>query len=142
MNISARNQLQGAVARIHTGAVNAEVLVDLPGGTQLAAIITNASVQSLGLAPGKPVVALIKASSVLLMTEGSGLKLSARNCLAGTVKTVQDGAVNAEVVLQLAGGSEIVAIVTEGSVQSLGLKPGVAASAVIKASAVILGVPA
>lgn len=142
MHISARNQLHGSVAQIQPGAVNAEVIVDLPGGTQLAAIITNTSVESLGLAPGKPVVALIKASSVLVMTEGSGMKLSARNCLAGTVKTVQDGAVNAEVTLQLAGGNEIVAIVTEGSVQSLGLKPGVAASAVIKASAIILGVPA
>lgn len=142
MHISARNQFQGSVASIQTGAVNAEVIVDLPGGAQLAAIITNASVQSLGLAVGKPVVALVKASSVLLMTEGSGLKLSARNCLAGKVKQVRDGAVNAEVVVELAGGTEVVAIVTQDSVASLGLKPGLAATAVIKASSVILGVSA
>lgn len=140
MNISARNQFEGAVARIQTGAVNAEVIVDLGGGTELAAIITNASVQSLGLAAGKPVVALVKASSILLMTDGSGLRLSARNCLAGEVKQVCDGAVNAEVVLALPGGAEVVAIVTQESVASLGLRPGVAATAVIKASAVILGV--
>ncbi|MEW9898408.1 TOBE domain-containing protein [Chitinivorax sp. PXF-14] len=140
MNISARNQFSGTVASLQAGAVNAEVIVDLGGGTQLAAIITNASVQSLGLAAGKPVVALVKASSILLMTDGGGFKLSARNCLAGTVKQVRDGAVNAEVVLALPGGTEVVAIVTQESVASLGLKAGVAATAVIKASAVILGV--
>ncbi len=142
MNISARNQFRGSVASIQTGAVNAEVIVNLPGGSQLAAIVTNSSVQALGLAAGKEVVALVKASSVLLMTEGAGLRLSARNCLAGTVTQVRDGAVNAEVALDLGGGTEVVAIVTRDSVAALGLRPGVAASAVIKASSVILGVQA
>ena len=142
MNISARNQFRGSVASIQTGAVNAEVIVNLPGGSQLAAIVTNSSVQALGLAAGKEVVALVKASSVLLMTEGAGLRLSARNCLAGTVTQVHDGAVNAEVALDLGGGTEVVAIVTRDSVAALGLRPGVAASAVIKASSVILGVQA
>ena len=68
MNISARNQFRGSVASIQTGAVNAEVIVNLPGGCQLAAIVTNSSVQALGLAAGKEVVALVKASSALLMT--------------------------------------------------------------------------
>lgn len=140
MNISARNQFQGSVASIQAGAVNAEVIVDLPGGSQLAAIITNAGVQSLRLETGKSVVALVKASSVSLMSESNGLKLSARNCLTGKVKQVRDGAVNAEVVVELAGGAEVVAIVTQDSVASLGLKPGLATTAVVKASSVILGV--
>jgi molybdate transport system regulatory protein len=64
--LSARNQLQGKVGRVQAGAVNAEVVVELPGGLTLAAIITQASADSMALAPGQPVTALFKASSVLL----------------------------------------------------------------------------
>jgi molybdate transport system regulatory protein len=67
------------------------------------------------------------------------MKLSARNQLAGTVSQITRGAVNAEVAIQLAGGGVIVAIVTNGSVDSLGLVEGLAAVAIIKASSVILG---
>lgn len=70
------------------------------------------------------------------------MKTSARNVLKGTVNQVQEGAVNAEVVLELAGGSKVYAIVTRDAVQELGLAAGVSATAVIKASHIILGAPA
>ena len=70
------------------------------------------------------------------------MKVSARNVFEGTVTRVHRGTVNAEVVVTLPGGTELVAIVTNDAVAELGLAPGVAASAVIKASNVILGVPA
>ncbi|ATE61454.1 TOBE domain-containing protein [Thauera sinica] len=142
MKISARNKFEGTVAAVTAGAVNAEVGIDLASGDKLVAIITLESARSLQLAPGGKVVALVKAPWVMLMTDGSGIRLSARNCLAGTVKTVTPGAVNAEVVVALPGGTEIVAIVTNDAVTELGLAPGVPATAVIKASNVILGVPA
>ncbi|MNY70759.1 Molybdenum-pterin-binding protein 2 [compost metagenome] len=78
----------------------------------------------------------------MLMTDSTGYRLSARNCLPGTVKSVEPGAVNAEVVLSLPGGTEIFSIVTKEAVAELGLKPGAAATAVIKSSHVILAVPA
>lgn len=140
MKISARNVFKGSIATIVPGSVNTEVAVAIAGGDTLTAIVTNSSAQSLGLAKGKEVVALIKASSVLLMTDDSGIRLSARNCLKGKVKSVTPGAVNSEVTLTLAGGGEIHAIVTCGAVQELGLAPGVSVIAVIKASSVILGV--
>ncbi len=140
MKVSARNAFAGIVASVHSGAVNAEVGVELPSGDKLVAVITVESVRSLQLTPGKPVVALIKAPWVMLMTDGSDIRLSARNCLAGKVTTVNAGAVNAEVVVTLPGGTEVVAIVTKDAVTELGLVPGVAATAVIKASSVILGV--
>jgi molybdopterin-binding protein len=68
------------------------------------------------------------------------MKLSARNVLKGTVKSILDGAVNCEVVVELPGGLEVVSIVTKHSVQSLGLAKGKPAYAVIKASNVMLGV--
>ncbi|MCC9598433.1 MULTISPECIES: molybdopterin-binding protein [unclassified Rubrivivax] len=141
MKISARNVLRGTVSAVKAGAVNAEVHVDLGAGDQLTAIVTLASCTDLELAPGQPVVALVKAPWVIVMTGDSELKLSARNQLAGTVSAVETGAVNAEVVITLPGGAQIAAIVTKEAVKDLGLAPGVAATAVIKASHVVLGVP-
>jgi molybdopterin-binding protein len=68
------------------------------------------------------------------------MKLSARNILKGTVVKVVPGSVNSEVTVRVAEGIEVVSIVSKNSVEHLGLKPGAAAYAIIKASNVILGV--
>ena len=68
------------------------------------------------------------------------MKLSARNILKGEVVKVVKGAVNAEVTLQLPGGAQIVSVITNSSVDTLGLKKGTQAYAVIKASNVMIGV--
>ncbi|MCU1739853.1 MULTISPECIES: TOBE domain-containing protein [Pseudomonas] len=142
MKVSARNVFKGTVSQVQDGAVNAEVVLTLTGGEQLVAVVTMASLKSLDIAVGKEAVALIKAPWVMLMTESSDIRLSARNCLSGTVTRVSDGAVNSEVVIRLPGGTEIFSIVTREAVAELGLAPGVSATAVIKASHIILGVPA
>lgn len=142
MKVSARNVFKGQVSQVQDGAVNAEVVLTLPGGEQLVAVVTMESVRNMGIAVGKEAVALIKAPWVMLMTESSDIRLSARNCLEGKVLSVNDGAVNAEVVIELAGGSKVYSIVTRDAVAELGLAPGVSATAVIKASHIILGVPA
>jgi molybdate transport system regulatory protein len=136
---SARNQLAGKISQLTTGAVNTEVILDLGGGSSVAAIITNASATSLGLAVGQEACALIKASWVIVTTE-KGLKTSARNQYPGQVKEVKTGAVNSEVILELPGGQSLAAIITNESANHLGLKPGVEASALIKASHVIIAV--
>ncbi|BDD86513.1 TOBE domain-containing protein [Desulfofustis limnaeus] len=64
--ISARNILIGTIQTITPGAVNDEVIVDLPGGATVTSIITSASVKRLGLTPGTKISAIIKASDVLL----------------------------------------------------------------------------
>lgn len=66
------------------------------------------------------------------------MNISARNVLKGTVKSVTHGAVNTEVTIQLAGGAEIVSVITKSSAQSLGLSEGKAVNAVIKASNVMI----
>lgn len=142
MKVSARNVFKGTVIQVQDGAVNTEVVIELAGGEHLVAVVTMASVKSLGIAVGKEAVALIKAPWVMLMTESSDIRLSARNCLEGTVTRVTEGAVNSEVVVQLPGGTEVFSIVTRDAVEELGLAPGVAATAVVKASHIILGVPA
>ncbi len=68
------------------------------------------------------------------------MKVSARNVLRATVKAVTPGAVDTEVVVELAPGLEMVAIITKQSAEKLGLKPGVKAYAIVKASNVMIGV--
>ena len=67
------------------------------------------------------------------------MKISARNMLPGTVKSVTPGAVNTEVAIEIAKGIEIVSIITSDSVKRLALAPGKRAYAVIKASDVLIG---
>jgi molybdopterin-binding protein len=69
MKISARNMLKGKVKQVTMGAVNAEVIIELPGGTEIASIITNTSAKNLGLKDGQEVYAVIKASNVMVATE-------------------------------------------------------------------------
>lgn len=140
MKISARNVFEGKISALHSGPVSAEIEVTTAGGDKLVATITQASVQSLGLSVGKDVLALIKASNVIVMTEGSSIRLSARNCLSGKISKLIAGPVSAEVVLALAGGGQVYASITREAVDELGLREGTAAQAVIKASAVIIGV--
>jgi molybdopterin-binding protein len=66
MKISARNVLKGKVVRLIPGAVNTEVTIELPGGIQIVSIITKTSAENLGLAKGKEVYAVIKASNVMI----------------------------------------------------------------------------
>ena len=86
MKVSARNHLRGVVSAITPGAVNAEVRLDI-NGASLIAIVTNESVQALGLAVGVEAFALIKAAHVfrrlLLFAHG----LSSRPCQILMTKT-------------------------------------------------------
>jgi len=69
MKISARNVLKGKVVKVEKGAVNSEVVLELPGGVMIVSVITNSSVESLGLKAGKEAFAVIKASSVMVAVD-------------------------------------------------------------------------
>lgn len=69
MKISARNVLKGTVKQVTTGAVNNEIIVELPGSIEITSIITKSSSERLELAPGKEVYAVIKASNVMIATD-------------------------------------------------------------------------
>jgi len=66
------------------------------------------------------------------------MKTSARNRFTGTVQAVRPGAVNDEIDLTLTGGLSLSAVITHASTVSLGLEPGVEATALIKAPWVVL----
>ncbi len=137
MRTSARNQFVGPVSALREGAVNFEVCLRLDQKTELTAIITRESAEALELVIGKEIHAFVKAQAVILLTDPA-VRTSARNHLWGEIARIHDGAVNAEVTLDLPGGRTLTSIVTLDSVQALGLKPGLPACAVIKVSDVIL----
>jgi len=142
MITSARNQFSGVVSAHAIGAVNDEIEITLGSGMKIVAVVTRESADALGLQVGKEVFALIKASSVIVAGDLEGAKLSARNQFPGTVCAVTMGSVNAEIELEIDGGETMVSIVTNGSVNRLGLMVGKKAVAIIKASSIIVGTPA
>jgi len=68
------------------------------------------------------------------------MKISARNVLKGKIKQITPGAVNSEIIVEVAGGVEMVSIITKSSAERLGLKPGKEVYAIVKASSVMIGV--
>lgn len=125
----------------------------LPFDRALLEVMANArhiqSVQVInGLVPGRLTAALRGQHVGTIIRTGAlqergtaeykTTRLSARNTLAGSVSRVVQGAVNSEVDLDLKGGERVVAVITNSSADSLGLRKGSAATAIIKASNVIL----
>jgi len=142
MRVSARNVFLGKVNEVRKGAVSTEVILGMKGGETLCAVVTNESARILGLAPGMEAYAFFKASAVILGKDLHNAKVSARNVLCGTVSRVVHGPVNAEVTVDLPGGSVLTAIVTEESAKRLLLEKGEHVCALVKASSVILGLDA
>jgi molybdopterin-binding protein len=69
MKTSARNMLKGKVKKVTHGAVNSEIEVALPDGTEIVSIITKGSAERLELQAGKDVYAMMKASNVMIAVE-------------------------------------------------------------------------
>jgi len=82
---------------------------------------------------------LVNADGLYKLLRRITMRVSARNTFAGTVTNITKGAVNAEVTLSLKGGIPLIAVVTNGAIDNLGLKAGTEAYAIIKASVVIIG---
>ena len=141
MRTSARNALAGTITQIQHGIVDCEVILHLSDSVEIAAVITERSASGLGLTVGKEVIALIKASFVILAREDEVGRTSARNRLGGTVIAREDTEVNTEIVLDLGGGKSLAAVVTRTSADTLPLRLGDRACALIKSSHVILAVP-
>lgn len=140
MKVSARNVFSGTVTDIKKGTVNTEVTLSLKGGTALSAIVTNGSIDNLGLTVGKDAYAIIKASSIIVGADLHDAKLSARNIMCGTIARIIEGPVSTDVEVEIGGGNTVSAVITHESANKLGLKEGGHACAIFKASSVILGV--
>lgn len=140
MKVSARNIWSGDIAQMQKGAINTLVTVALKGGDHICSLITNESVESLGLEIGAPVVAMAKAPAVMVIKELGKARLSACNILRGTVQRIIEGQVDCDVTLELPGGTTVSATLTLARDRSLDLREGDEAWAVVQESSVILGV--
>jgi len=69
MKISARNILKGKIIKVTSGAVNTEILLELPGAEQLVSIISKESATKLDLKAGRAAYAVIKASTVMIAVD-------------------------------------------------------------------------
>ena len=140
MRISARNQLKGTIVKVVEGAVNGVVVISL-GDEEVKADITRESIKELGLTEGKAAYAVIKATNVMFASGTERITtISARNQLAGTIVKVTEGAVNGHVSLEMADGNVVSGSITNEAIESLGLKVGDPALAVIKATDVMVGI--
>lgn len=135
MKISARNQLAGNIVEIIEGKVNSEIVVDVDG-ILIKSVITNGSVISMELGIGDQVIAIIKASQVIIAKQHPG-KISTRNILEAKVEDVINGAVNCELKLSV-NSNEIAAIITEDAQKELEILKGDTVYALIKANSIIL----
>lgn len=137
LKTSARNQFRGVVEQVIPGAVNAEVRLRITAEHRISAMITGESLQALAIEPGQTLVALVKAPWVMLSSDPA-VAVSTSNKLTGTVARITRGAVNADVVLALADGKSISAIITNSSLDNLALTEGQPAAAFFEAGSVIL----
>ena len=135
MGISARNKLVAKVVSVETGQVNVKVKLKLSEGGELTSVITKDALNELSLKEDDEVIAIIKASDVLIGTE----KLSVRNILKGKIIEIIEGMVEAEVKIALNKKDVISSVITKESVKELSLEKDKEVFALIKASNVIIG---
>lgn len=68
------------------------------------------------------------------------MKISARNVFKGKIVEITDGAINSEVIIEIAGGTKIASVITKESVKNLNLQVGKEAYSIIKASNVLIAI--
>jgi len=141
MKTSARNLFHGTVTKITGGAVNTEVVLAVGNDMQVIAQITPDSLERLGLKVGSDAYALIKASWVIVTEDIQGaFKTSARNEFCGEVLAIEAGAVNSDVTFDIGSGQKMSAIVSNQSVESLGLTLGERCCGLVKESHILLAI--
>jgi molybdate transport system regulatory protein len=141
MKTSVSNHYDGAVIQVREGSVSNEVDIVLDtSNTRLTSVISRASVKTLDIKPGTGVVVLIQPSRVILVGDSTGVKFPSVNNLHGTVVSVRDGGVDAEVNLRLLGGEPLMSIVTQDALAELDIEAGRSLTALIDPTDVVIGV--
>jgi len=140
---SARNRFFGQITRVKNGPVVSEVELTSLGGFKVVSVVTQESVDRLGIAPGVLATADIKAPWVQISSGAQEPTSTAANRYPATVRRIVTGGqdvddVAAEVVVELADGTRLAAVITAQSVRRLGLRLGMPVWASFGAFSVIL----
>jgi molybdate transport system regulatory protein len=121
---SARNSFFGKIKALQKGDIQTRVELTTMSGLSVTTVITNDSVDRLGLKKGKLVTADVKAPWVILQRSDSDLSCTAENRFNGVIERVNKGGITTEYVIHLSDGTEMCSIVTTESSRHLDLKVG------------------
>lgn len=138
---SARNQFSGSIKCVDSGAVNTEIQIRLSESLELVAIVTQRSREELNLQVEDTILALVKASSVTLAVADQAdnpPRVSARNQFSGVISRIERGSVNSDISIDIGDNKTLAAIITNHSVDQMGLEESMKVFAFFKASSVIL----
>ncbi len=136
---SARNSFFGKIATIERGDIQARVELTTIDGHTLTTIITNNSVERLGLQKGRLISAEVKAPWVILQGGGTEPTCSAENRIKGVVERITRGKINTECVVRISPTTEVCAVVSSGG-RNLDLTEGDEIWVLFTGSSVILHV--
>ncbi|MCD4658136.1 MAG: TOBE domain-containing protein [Planctomycetes bacterium] len=139
LKTSVRNQFIGKVTHIDQGQVSAKIDLTIQGDDHIVSIISNKSLQDLGIQIGSRVYALIKATYVMISKSPDIAEVN-RNILAGKIEHLTSDETKTEIALQLAGGSSLVSIEPNEIADKNKLQIGDEVYAFFKPSSVILGI--
>ncbi len=137
---SARNSFFGKVQSIQQGDIQTRVVLSTVEGHRVTTVITNDSVQRLGLRVGKLMTAEVKAPWVILQKSDSRPLCTAENVFSGVVERVTRGEVNTEYVVRISDGTRLCSVVGTESARSVDLDKGDTAWALFNCHAVVLHV--
>ena len=119
---SARNRFFGKVTMIERGDIQSLVRLVTPAGHALVAVITNDSVDRLGLTAGRLLTAEVKAPWVVLTRSDGQPASSAENQFHGAITGIRRGRVSSEIAVRIDESTELCAILSTASWRQLGLK--------------------
>lgn len=137
--VSTRNAYIGTIVKIVKGEMKSEVAMAIQGGGRIIALITNESVESLGLHEGSFAYAVIKANSVILGSGDADMHVSISNRFPGTILSLSRHMITTDVIVELSGGNTISAVIPNECAESLHLKEGDRVWAMCNAASVIMG---
>jgi len=121
---SARNSFFGKIKTIQQGNIQARVELFTVGGHRITTIITNESLQRLGLRVGKLITAEVKTPWVMLQKVDNAIETSADNMFNGIIEKISSGEINSEYIVRIDDGTEVCSIVTSESCRRLALEEG------------------
>lgn len=138
MKTSIRNVLTGTVRSVASSRESTEVALAIAGDAQLHAIISDRSADSLQLAAGEVLKALIREAAIFLCCADSSPAITDCNRLHGRIMRCCEGVVCAEVLIELDCGVPVTAMISFESLAELALWPGSPVWVCFRASDVML----
>lgn len=136
LTTSARNQLPSVLKEIQTNGLHSTLTLALSGSDVMRSTITAKSVLNMGLTVGCDTYAIIKSSDISIVSAKPSSDTE-DNLLSGTVETLETSGDNIEIALRLTGGTLLIALEKQDTLQKL--KVGMTAYAIISPLHIIIG---